>query len=124
MAAVKRKVLPGRFYRTAAGAEPVRKWLKALSREDRRIVGTDIATVEFGWPVGMPTCRPLASRRGLLEVRSSLTQNRIARVLFCIHQGRMVLLHGFIKKTQRTPENDRDLAVKRQKEVEGGKAAK
>ena len=70
------------------------------------------------------TCRPLASRRGLLEVRSSLTQNRIARVRFCIHQGQMVLLHGFIKKTQQTPENDLDLAVKRQKEVEGGKAAK
>ncbi len=124
MAAMKRKVLSARFYRTATGAEPVRKWLKALSREDKRIVGTDIATVEFGWPVGMPTCRPLASRRGLLEVRSSLTQNRIARVLFCIHQGQMVLLHGFIKKTQQTPENDLDLAVKRQKEVEGGKAAK
>jgi len=124
MAAMKRKVLPARFYRTATSAEPVRKWLKALSREDKRIVGTDIATVEFGWPVGMPTCRPLASRRGLLEVRSSLTQNRIARVLFCIHQGQMVLLHGFIKKTQQTPENDLDLAVKRQKEVEGGKAAK
>jgi phage-related protein len=124
MAAVKRKVLPASFYRTATGAEPVRKWLKALSREDKRIVGTDIATVEFGWPVGMPTCRPLGSRRGLLEVRSSLTQNRIARVLFCIHQGHMVLLHGFIKKTQQTPENDLDLAVKRQKEVEGGKAAK
>jgi phage-related protein len=124
MAALKRKVLPAGFYRTATGAEPVRKWLKALSREDKRIVGTDIATVEFGWPVGMPTCRPLASRRGLLEVRSSLTQNRIARVLFCIHQRQMVLLHGFIKKTQQTPENDLDLAVKRQKEVEGGKAAK
>ena len=124
MAAAKRKVLPARFYRTAMGTEPVRKWLKTLSREDRRIVGTDIATVEFGWPVGMPTCRPLASRRGLLEVRSSLTQNRIARVLFCIHQGQMVLLHGFIKKTQQTPENDLDIAVKRQKEVEGGKAAK
>ena len=82
MAAMKRKVLPARFYRTATGAEPVRKWLKALSREDKRIVGTDIATVEFGWPVGMPTCRPLASRRGLLEVRSSVTQNRIARVLY------------------------------------------
>jgi phage-related protein len=124
MAAAKRKVLPARFYRTAAGGEPVRKWLKSLSREDKRIVGTDIATVEFGWPVGMPTCRPLASRRGLLEVRSFLTQGRIVRVLFCIRQGQMVLLHGFIKKTQQTRERDLDLAVKRQKEVEGGKAAK
>ena len=124
MAAKKRKILPATFYRTATGAEPVRKWLKALSREDKRIVGTDIATVEFGWPVGMPTCRSLASRRGLWEVRSSLTHNRIARILFVVYQGQMVLLHGFIKKTQQTPEEELDLAVKRQKEVESGKTAK
>ena len=124
MATTRPKILPATFYRTAAGAEPVRKWLKALSREDKRIVGTDIATVEFGWPVGMPTCRPLASRRGLWEVRSSLTQNRIARVLFVVYQGQMVLLHEFIKKTQQTPKADLDLAAKRQKEVESGKAAK
>jgi phage-related protein len=124
MAAKKRKILPAIFYRTAMGAEPVRKWLKALSREDKRIVGTDIATVEFGWPVGMPTCRSLASRRGLWEVRSSLTHNRIARILFVVYQGQMVLLHGFIKKTQQTPEEQLDLAVKRQKEVESGKTSK
>jgi phage-related protein len=120
----KRKILPATFYRTAAGTEPVRNWLKALSREDKRIVGADIATVEFGWPVGMPTCRPLTLRRGLWEVRSSLTHNRIARVLFFVFQGEMVLLHSFIKKTQRTPDEELDLAVKRQKEVEGGKRAK
>ncbi len=124
MAAKKRKILPAIFYRTATGAEPARKWLKALSREDKRIVGTDIATVEFGWPVGMPTCRSLASRRGLWEVRSSLTQKRIARILFVVYQGQMVLLHGFIKKTQQTPEEELDLAVKRQKEVESGKTSK
>jgi phage-related protein len=124
MAAKERKVLPARFYRTAAGAEPVRKWLKALSREDKRIVGTDIATVEFGWPVGMPTCRAVTSRRGLWEVRSTLTQNRIARVLFFVYQSQMVLLHGFIKKTQETPAKELDLAVTRQKEVESGKSAK
>jgi phage-related protein len=72
----------------------------------------------------MPTCRPLASRRGLWEVRKSLTQNRIARILFVVYQGQMVLLHGFIKKTQQTPEEELDLAVKRQKEVESGKTAK
>src|SRR5262250_723229 len=110
MAAVKRKVLSAKFYRTAGGAEPVRKWLKALSREDKRIVATDIATVEFGWPVGMPTCRPLSSRGGLWEVRSNLTQNRIARVLFFVYQGEMVLVHAFVKKTQQTPAADLDLA--------------
>ena len=124
MAARKRKILPATFYRTAAGTEPVRKWLKGLSREDKRIVGTDIATVEFGWPVGMPTCRPVTSRRALWEVRSHLTHNRIARILFFVHQGHIVLLHGFIKKTQQTAEEELDLAVKRQKEVEGGQGAK
>ncbi len=106
------------------GSLSVRKWLKALSRKDKRIVGTDIATVEFGWPAGMPTCRSLAPRRGLWEVRSSLTHNWIARILFVVYQGRMVLLHAFIKKTQQTPDEELDLAVKRQKEVESGKTAK
>jgi phage-related protein len=122
--AKKRKILPARFYRTGAGSEPVRKWLKASSREDKRIVGADIATVEFRWPVGIPACRPPTSRRGLWEVRSSLTHNRLARVLFFVYQAEMVLLHGFIKKTQQTPEQELDLAVKRQKEVESGKRTK
>jgi phage-related protein len=112
------KILPARFYRAASGAEPVRRWLKALRREDQRIVGQDIATVEFGWPVGMPLCRSLTSRRGLWEVRSSLTGNRISRVLFFVYRGQMVLLHGFIKKSQHTPDEDLDLAMKRKKEVE------
>jgi phage-related protein len=118
----KRKKLPAAFYRTAAGTEPVRVWLKSLPTDDKRIVGTDIATVEFGWPVGMPVCRPMAARRGLWEVRSSLTGNRIARVLFCIYKGQMILLHGFIKKTQKTADADLDLAMKRKKEVESEKA--
>ena len=114
----KRKRIPAGFYRTSSGAEPVRRWLKGLPAEDRRIVGVDIATVEFGWPVGMPVCSPITSRRGLWEVRSTISGGRIARVLFCIHDGRMVLLHGFIKKTQKTPVSDLELAMKRKKEVE------
>ncbi len=120
----KRKILPAIFYRTAAGSEPVRVWLRSLSLEDRRIVGEDIATIEFGWPVGMPHCRPIASRRGLWEVRSSLRNNRLARVLFSFCQGEMVLLHGFIKKTQQTPDGDLDLAMKRKKEFDRGKETK
>lgn len=118
----RRKKLPATFYRTAAGTEPVRAWLKSLAEADKRMVGTDIATVEFGWPVGMPVCRPMTSRRGLWEVRSSLAGNRIARVLFCIHKGQMILLHGFIKKTQKTADADLDLAMKRKKEIEREKA--
>ena len=109
------KKLQAVFYRTTSGNEPVRDWLKDdLSPEDRRVVGVDIATVEYGWPIGMPVCRPLGN--GLREVRSSLPGGRIARVIFCILDGRMVLLNGFIKKTQKTPQSEIDKAAKRMKE--------
>jgi phage-related protein len=109
------KKLPAFFYETAAGAEPVRDWLKGLPDEDRQVVGEDIATVEFGWPIGMPICRPIGD--GLWEVRSSLPSRREARVIFGIADEKMLLLHGFIKKTQKTPKADRDLALKRLKEI-------
>jgi phage-related protein len=103
------KRVPAIFYRTEAGGEPLREWLKGLSPEDRKRIGEDIKTVEFGWPIGMPVCRPLGD--GVYEVRTSLSQNRIARVLFYIdRRSRMVLLHGFIKKTQKTPAEDLKLA--------------
>ena len=111
-----RKIIPALFYRTAAGNEPVREWLKGLDAEGRRIIGTDIRTVEFGWPVGMPVCRPMGD--GLFEVRSTITRKRIARVLFCIHGGNLVLLHGFVKKTPKTPDTDLKLALKRKRETE------
>lgn len=112
---VEQKKLHAAFYRTGQRTQPVRDFLLGLPRDDRRIIGTDIATVEFGWPVGKPTCAPLGM--GLWEVRSTLTTNRIARVIFMLHEGQMVLLHGFIKKTQKTPQSDLDLARKRMKEV-------
>ncbi|NJM99725.1 MAG: type II toxin-antitoxin system RelE/ParE family toxin [Phormidesmis sp. RL_2_1] len=87
-----------------------------LDLADRKTIGADIKTVEFGWPIGMPTCRPMG--KGLYEVRSSVAGNRIARVLFCIHNGQMVLLHGFIKKSQKTPKQDLDLALDRKNKVE------
>lgn len=111
-----RKKVPARFYKSASGTEPVRDWLLGLSKEERKEIGTDIATVEYGWPVGMPTCAPLGS--GLYEVRTHLPGKRIARVLFCFAAGSLVLLHGFIKKTQKTPQADLDLARQRQREVE------
>ena len=103
------KSVPAIFYRTEAGGEPVREWLKGLSPGDRKRIGEDIKTVEFGWPVGMPVCKALGS--GLYEVRTALAQNKIARVIFYIDKrGRMVLLHAFIKKTQKTPQEDLALA--------------
>jgi phage-related protein len=109
------KRLPAAFYQLPSGREPVREWLRALGRDDRKIVGEDIKDVEFSWPIGMPVCRSLG--KGLWEVRSDLTHGRIARVLFCIQDGRMVLLHGFIKKTQKTPAAEIELAVRRRKEI-------
>lgn len=103
------KRVPAIFYRTEAGGEPVREWLRNLPREDRKRIGEDIKTVEFGWPIGMPVCKRLGN--GLYEVRTNLNQNRIARMFFYVDtRGRMVLLHGFVKKTQRTPQQDLDLA--------------
>ena len=80
------------------------------------IIGTDLATVQFGWPIGMPLCRPLGS--GLWEVRSSLPSRRIARVLFFVEGDRIGVVHGFIKKTQKTPADDLDLARRRMKEMQ------
>jgi len=109
------KRLPAAFYALPSSREPVREWLKSLDEDDRKIIGEDIKDVEFAWPIGMPLCRALGN--GLWEVRSTLTQGRIARVLFCIHDGRMVVLHGFIKKTQKMPDNDLSLAIRRKKEL-------
>jgi phage-related protein len=105
-----------RFYQTEVGNEPVRDWLKDLDSEDRKIVGADIKTVEYGWPIGMPTCRPMGD--GLYEVRSNLRSRQIARVLFCIYADHMILLHGFIKKTQKTPKQDLELALERKRKLE------
>ncbi len=108
------KRLPAAFYALPTGREPVREWLRSLNDDDRKAIGEDIKDVEFAWPIGMPLCRALGN--GLWEVRSTLAQGRIARVLFCIHDGRMVILHAFIKKTQKTPDTDLNLAIKRKKE--------
>jgi phage-related protein len=92
----------------------VREWLKSLDVEARQVIGEDIKDVEFSWPIGMPLVRSLG--RGIWEVRSSLPDGRIARVLFSVDQDAMLLLHGFIKKTQKTPVQDLELALRRMKE--------
>ena len=94
----------------------MRDWIVSLDPDDRRVIGKDIQKVEFGWPIGMPYCRPLG--RGLWEVRSDISSGRIARTLFCIMAGDMVLLHGFVKKTQKTAPQEINLALRRKKELE------
>ncbi len=104
------------FFRSDTGSEPVRDWLKELDGAARRAIGTDLLRAQWCWPVGMPLCRPMG--KGLWEVRSSLPGNRIARVLICFYEDRLVALHGFIKKTRVTPENELILARQRQKDLE------
>lgn len=90
----------------------MREWLLSdISRNERKIIGEDIKTIEIGWPIGMPTCRPMG--QGLYEVRSKLIGGNEARVLFTIHGNHMVLLHGFIKKDRKTPTNDLRTARRR-----------
>lgn len=107
-------ILDVRFFRTDAGTEPVREWLKALTAIDRKTIGEDIKTVQFGWPLGMPLVDHLGG--DIWEVRVRL-DNRIARVLFALDRHTMVLLHGFIKKQPATPKPDLDLARDRLKQL-------
>ena len=106
------------FFKTSSGKQPVREWLKALPRQDRKTIGDDLKTAQFGWPLGMPLIRKLDT--ALWEVRSKL-YNRIARVIFTVDEDRMVLLHGFIKKSQKTPSRDLGLAKQRLNELRGTK---
>lgn len=110
-------ILDINFYKSGSGKEPVRDWLKSLTKEDKKIIGEDIKTAQFGWPIGMPLIKALG--KGIYEVRSSL-KNRISRVIFTVECGRMILLHGFIKKDQKTPKKDLALALKRLSNVKDG----
>ena len=111
-----RPELPAFFHRTTTGTEPVLEWLRTLPGEDRRAIGTDLCTVQFGWPIGMPLCRPLGA--GLWEIRTSLPSRHIARLLFFVHQGRIGVVHGFLKTTGKTPPRDLALARKRMQEMQ------
>ena len=114
---MERKTVPtltARFFRTDAGGEPLRDWLKDLPVVERKAIGEDIKTVQFGWPLGMPLVDHLEG--GIWEVRTRLS-TRIARVLFALDGDTMVLLHGFIKKEQKTPKPELDLAKDRLKQL-------
>ena len=106
------------FYVTSSGNEPVREWLKCMPKQDRRAIGEDITYVQYKWPIGKPRVDHL--RGAIWEVRTSLG-NRIARTLFAVDDGTMLLLHGFMKKTQQAPVSEIALAEKRFKEVQHGK---
>ena len=103
------------FYRSISAKEPVRDWLKGLDAADRQAVGQDLMRAQWRWPVGMPLCRPMG--QGLWEIRTEWPRNRISRVLLGLDDGVLVALHAFIKKTQKTPDDELALARKRQKEL-------
>ena len=105
------------FYRSENGNEPVRDWLKELRKEDRRTIGEDIKTAQFGWPLGMPLIRKI--EKDLWEVRSNITDG-IARTFFTVKGDTMVLLHGFVKKSQETPQNELRTARRRLRNILGG----
>ena len=108
--------LPVLFYRTRAGTEPVREWLKSLPALERARIGADLYRVQSEWPLGMPLCRSLGGG-GLWEMRSSLPSNRIARLMFFIEDDEIYVVHGLIKKTQKTPPEEIELARRRFKET-------
>lgn len=109
------KILSVRFFLTRSGNEPVREWIKSLTLEEKKNIGQDIKTIQIGWPIGMPLVRSIGD--GLYEIRSSLPSNKISRIIFFIYEKQIILLHGFIKKTQKTDINDINLAKKRKSEV-------
>jgi phage-related protein len=107
--------LPLSMWRSASGNEPKRVWFKSLPEADRKVLGTDLRQLQFGWPVGMPLVRGMSN--GLWELRSTLPSRREARVLFAVVGEYISVLHGFIKKTQKTPDHKLALACKRLKEM-------
>ena len=109
-----KKVLTVVFYRELSGREPVLEWIKDLSKKDRLRVGTDLQTLQYGWPMGMPLVRSLG--KGLWELRIKL-DNKIARIVFVVEKAQIFVLHGFIKKTQKTPQQDLELALDRLKKL-------
>lgn len=107
------------FFQTDTGREPVREWLKSLDKADRKAIGEDIKLVQFRWPLGMPLVRKMET--DLWEVRSNLSGQRIARVFFTVGGSEIALLHGFIKKSQETPQRDLNLARNRRNLWQSGR---
>lgn len=108
------RVLKVVFYRTTVGNEPAREWLKSLSKNLKKIIGEDIKVVQSNWPIGMPLVKNLGKK--LWEVRCTVP-NGIARVFFVIKDSNMVLLHGFIKKSQKTPHQELEIGYRRMRDL-------
>ncbi|MGB6690143.1 MAG: type II toxin-antitoxin system RelE/ParE family toxin [Terracidiphilus sp.] len=108
--------IPLIFYRSSIGTEPVREWLKGLPEVERHAIGADLLRAQWRWPIGMPLCRAMGD--GIWELRTDLPTRRTARVLISLYREHLVALHGFVKKTRTTPDEDLALARKRRKELQ------
>jgi phage-related protein len=106
------------FFATGNGRQPVLEWLKTLTKEEKIVIGSDLRSVQMGFPIGMPVCRPLGD--GLHEVRSSLPTKREARLIFFQEGADLVVVAGFIKKTQATPKHELEAARKRKRDYLAG----
>lgn len=115
MAEQKTPKLGCRFFKTDGGTEPVRDWLRDLVPEVRKEIGSDILVVQWRWPIGKPLVDGFGG--GLFEIRTRVAGDSY-RVLFCISESTMILLHGFMKKTKKTPKTDLELARARQGALE------
>lgn len=103
------------FFKTSSGTSPVEDWLDSLPLKDQDIIEDDLNVLETGGDLDMPLFKPLG--HGLWECRSNLTGKRKARTIFCLHDKKVYILDGFIKKTQKTPLNELNLARKRKREM-------
>ena len=110
------KFFPIHLFKTESGKVPILEWLKDFNKEERKIIDRDIKYVQYTWPWKMPTVKSLGG--GLMEIRSKLS-NRQVRIFFVLNEGAIILLHGFVKKTQQTPNNELEIAKKRSKQIKG-----
>lgn len=106
------------FQQEVSGTEPVRDWLKSLPIDEKKAIGEDIKAAQFGFSMGLPLVDHIEG--DIWEVRTKL-ENRIARVLFVVEGNTMILLHGFIKKDQKTPKQALNLAKDRLKKLRASK---
>ena len=109
-------MLQVKFYKTASGNDPVVNWFRELNKQDRKVIGLALLRVQENWPIGMPVCKSLG--KGLWEVRCSLSDNRISRISFFMWDSDICVVNGFIKKTQKTPQDELELAIRRMKEMQ------
>lgn len=112
LGSLKKRIRPHkvRFYHGVSGREPVRVWLKQLDPTDRKQIGEDLYTLQLGWPLGMPLARKL--KPDLWELRCNI-RGGIARILFTVAEHELLLLNGFIKKSQKLPPNELAVAMRR-----------